>query len=428
MKDWKLTGRLMGFLHKRFKELMLEKVDDPRDSKGKRWQLGSFLRAVVSGMISGQKSLRDVESMTDEMSMDTRKLLGIKKRIPDTTMRDCLVNLLPSSLREILHLIVHSAIRRKALEPVGLPCGVVAMDGKWTATKIADKKYTQHHSDDGRGNHIEQLRTVTSCLISSKAKVCLDALPIPPETNEKGIFKNAFDSLLKTYPNLFEIITYDAGGNSEENARYVNDQGVGYVFSLKDDQKTIFEESKRLLGDLTSDQKSAETRDYIGGKTIIRRLWKTTEIAGWHGWDHLRMVIRVQSITLDDMTGGIESTEDRYFITNVHIGRLKNEQWLMLIRLHWGVENNCHNIWDRIFREDDHPWIYEPQGMLAIQLLRRLSYNLMALFRGVTQRSEDKREMPWKDLMRQFYLAFIRFTSIHLPTGSKLKENFTTSH
>jgi hypothetical protein len=427
MKDLKLTGRLMGFLHKRFKELNLDDVDDPRDKQGKRWQLPALLRAVVAGILSGQKSLRDVEMMTTELSPLARKLLGLKKRLPDTTIRDCLVRLSPASLRKRLHQSIHSANRRKALVAFGLPCGVVAMDGKWTSTNIADATYTQHHSGGDKGKPGERLRTVTSCLISSRAKVCLDAFPIPPATNEKGIFKRVFDALLAVYPGLFEIITYDPGANSEANARYVNEKGVGYVFGLKADQRTLFDEAKRQLGGLSSRDALAETRDFIAGKTVIRRLWKTTEMADYCGWSHLRMVLRVQATVINERIGGIESIEDRYFVTNVHRGRLTDVQWLTVIRRHWAVENNCHNTWDRLLREDDRVWIREPQGMLVVQLLRRIAYNLMTLFRDVTQRSEEKRAMPWKDLMREFYLAFVRFTFTHLLPGSRLKRAFATS-
>ncbi len=66
-KDWKLTGRLMGFLHKRLKELDLDDVDDPRDKRGRRWKLSTILGAVIAGIICGQKCLHDVEEMTQDL-------------------------------------------------------------------------------------------------------------------------------------------------------------------------------------------------------------------------------------------------------------------------------------------------------------------------------------------------------------------------
>ena len=88
------------------------------------------------------------------------------------------------------------------------------------------------------------------------------------------------------------------------------------------------------------------------------------------------------------------------------------------MRRHWGVENECHNTWDKIFREDDRPWFEAgeaaPQGALVVMLLRRIAYNLLALFRSVTQRSEENRQMPWKDLMRWVYNTLIAATASDL--------------
>ena len=83
-------------------------------------------------------------------------------------------------------------------------------------------------------------------------------------------------------------------------------------------------------------------------------------------------------------------------------------QWLLLVRLHWGVENNCHHTLDTAFEEDDRPSIESsPRGMLAGAILRRLAYNLLTLFRSVTQRSDTRRATPWLDLLRWFYNAII---------------------
>ena len=64
--------------------------------------------------------------------------------------------------------------------------------------------------------------------------------------------------------------------------------------------------------------------------------------------------------------------------------------------------------WDAIFREDERPWIKNhPKGALVVALLRRIASNMVALFRSVTQRSEEKRKTPWKNLLRQIYNAVI---------------------
>ena len=72
------------------------------------------------------------------------------------------------------------------------------------------------------------------------------------------------------------------------------------------------------------------------------------------------------------------------------------------------MENQCHHTWDTAFREDERPWIVtEPQGTVVLMLLRRIAYNALALFRSVTQRSEERRATPWKTLLRWVYNTLI---------------------
>ena len=72
---------------------------------------------------------------------------------------------------------------------------------------------------------------------------------------------------------------------------------------------------------------------------------------------------------------------------------------LNVVRSHWGVESNHHTL-DTAFAEDDRPWIEaDEQGMLAVLLLRRIAYTLLALFRAVTLRSDEHRSMRWKALL-----------------------------
>ena len=85
--------------------------------------------------------------------------------------------------------------------------------------------------------------------------------------------------------------------------------------------------------------------------------------------------------------------ENRYFVSSLPPSRLTPAQWLLLVRQHWGVENEFHGTLDLAFEEDDHLWIEaHPRGAVVTALLRRVAYNLLTLFRGVTQRSKEKRD------------------------------------
>ena len=78
--------------------------------------------------------------------------------------------------------------------------------------------------------------------------------------------------------------------------------------------------------------------------------------------------------------------------------------------VHWAVENNCHWVFDTAFAEDDRPWILVPQGMVVTILLRRIAFNMLALFRAVTLRGTRSRATPWPALLRAFARALIRAT------------------
>jgi hypothetical protein len=126
--------------------------------------------------------------------------------------------------------------------------------------------------------------------------------------------------------------------------------------------------------------------------------------------EELRRPLHAESETLD-ANGRRTVLENRYFVASLPASRLTAKQWLLLVRLHWGVENNCHHTLDTAFDEDDRPWIESsPRGMLVVAILRRLAYTLLALFRSITQRSDERRATPWLDLLRWFYNAVISAT------------------
>jgi hypothetical protein len=331
-------------------------------------------------------------------------------------MRDVLCQMSPRALRGGIRALIRAAHRRKALEPDRLPFGVLAMDGKGTALTGCDDLYAQRQSQGDGEQFTSVLRTITCSLVSAAAKPCIDAIPIPASTNEMGHFAIALYEVVRAYGALrmFRLVSYDAGACSRENASVVRELDLHYLFGLNSSQPTLFAEAKRLLEHLPAASADAESEDIVGANVIIRRLYITEEMARFDGWEHLRTVIRIESETRT-RDGDVVGRENRYKISSMSRVALGDGQWLRVARLHWGVENNCHNTFDTALSEDDKPWIEDcPRGALAVLLLRRIAYNLLALFRSVTLRSEERRAMPWTDLLRGFAYAFVALTEAHL--------------
>jgi hypothetical protein len=121
-------------------------------------------------------------------------------------------------------------------------------------------------------------------------------------------------------------------------------------------------------------------------------------MVGYHGWTHLRTVLRVRWETLAH-NGTVLAEMERYFVSNAAVGDYTPWQWLDIVRAHWQVENGVHKTLDVSFREDDRPWSRNPAAMLALMILRRIACNAMAIFRAHSLREERPGLIPWRELM-----------------------------
>ena len=355
-------------------------ITDPRDPRGQRWPLLSLLWALFYGMLAGCRTLRQVEDLTDELGPTGRR--RVPRRVPDTTLADLIPHLDAEQWRQVLHRQVRTLWRGKCLRPVKLPCGVVSIDGKGMGALDHDADGTAqkaHRAHDGSCYWLG--RTLRAVLTSAVARTALDQMPIGTKTNEMGMFKPFFSGLMAAYGggDLFEIATVDAGMTSKANAEVVAAAQKGYVMALKGTQPELYAEAKRLLDPLTAGPPCAQTEDRAQGRLIRRSLYRTCEIAGYHDWTHLRQAWLVRQERIE--AGGRVTVEDRYFLTNLHVGRLSGAQSLQVVRGHWGIENDCFWSLDAQFGEDSLPWVTAGRAVEVLGLLRLLAYNLLQLCR-----------------------------------------------
>ena len=400
-------------------ELALDKVPEVRGRRGKkRWRVSTILRAVVVGLVAGCKGLGELEELTGLLSRPMRKLLGLARRLPDTTVRDVLVRLPATALRKCIYAQVRAARRRKALAPVGLPFGVVAVDGKTTAIGAWDKQYSQKQPHSEGGGAHGAVRTLSCTLVSSRAKVYLDAVPVPSATNETGAFPAALDSLRKAYGPRppYSLVAADAAQCTRANDTLIcNEHGLHYLLRLKDSQPTLYAEATRLFSPRRKPVLAAQSHEVRKPYEEHRRLYISGELAKFDGWANLQTVLRVDRDKVHLGTGEMLHQGSRYFISSLPVDALTPQQWLRLVRCYWAVENEGHHTLDTALTEDDRPWITaDPQGMVAVLLLRRLAYNILALYRGVTLRSEDNRLMPFKRLIRRIWTVLVAATAADL--------------
>ena len=407
--------RMAGLLAARLSELRLDQVADPRYRRGRRWPLVALLKTALVAQLAGARGTADAEQLTTRFSRTMRRRLGIGRRVPDTTLRDTLCRLDPDETRAVLHRSVAAADRRKALVPEHLPYGVVAMDGKSVTLPSWDADYVQRHVTDG-GKAFGLLRTITSSLVSARGAPCLDAFPVPASTNECGAFIAAFAELMRVHGHRFQLITYDAGAASADNAATVVAAGKDYLFALKQDQPLKLDTARRKL-----DGKPvvSRTEDVLSNRRSVVRTLRLAGVGSLSSgkmpifWSSTKTIVEVTAETIVD--GEVTAREVHYYLSSIARDALSPSHWLLVVRRHWGVENDCHKTFDVAFGEDDHPWItMAPQGTLVALLLRRIAYNLLSLFRSVTQRSDERRAIPWKQLMGWVEWTLHAATDLHV--------------
>ena len=425
MKE-RAVRRVAGWLRARLPELALDEVPDPRAREG-RWSLAQILRATLAGLMAGCRSLSESEALTEGLAPAMRWRLGLPRRLADTTARDALCRVPLEGVRAVLHRAVKAAWRRKALEPAGLPFGVVALDGKVTALPTLNHPLVQNRTTE-QGMPYGLVRTVTCALVSAAGRPCIEVVPIPGDTNEVAFFQTAFRRLSETHGGLFDVVTYDAGALSEGNAKAVVDAGKDYLFALKGEQRTMFKLATELLD---PHDVAAHTVDVLDNQTTVTRTltllavdpsWSYDRSKGPEEsvWSHAGTFLRVEY--LKRRGGQIIEQDARMFVTSLQCDRLTPAQWLLLVRSHWGVENQNHHTLDTAFAEDDRPWIEaDPHGMLAVLILRRIAYTLLTLYRAVTLRSDEGRATRWKALLMSVRDVLIAATEDQL-AGLRLRE------
>jgi hypothetical protein len=401
---------------------------DPRQRAKVNHPMSSVMWSLELALLSNQPTLRDAEEMTGSLGSWAKSL--VPESVSDTTLDTEARRLDADYLLGRLVLRMRDFHRSKMLNPVGLPCGVVTVDGKNLATLDHDAGGTGHaRSSDNEKWHLSKaeeasrgasyflMPALRATLSSAEAKPCIYQLPLPTKTGESTVFPALIDGLKQAYGHgeLFEIIDADAGLTSLGNASRVIEAGWHYVFGLKGNQPELFSEAQKLLIPLSQTTQPEVQRPWESrnGKWIRRSLWRTSEMVGMENsvgkWTHLRQTWLVRQETR--VPGKPVEIEDRFFITSLPWDALSPVQILLLVRNHWAIENDCFNSLDLQWHEDAGRWCTKGLAVWGLGVLRLLAYNTAQMLRR--RRLRKKREdgtwllpMSWRSLFKTIEKAF----------------------
>lgn len=103
----------------------LDKIEDPRNASGRRYKLGSILKLLLAGLLSGRQSLTQIVLWGRSLSRGALKLLGFEKSMPCIATLSNLLRRL--EVQKVEKELSSYTLKGQALLPVGTH---LALDGK----------------------------------------------------------------------------------------------------------------------------------------------------------------------------------------------------------------------------------------------------------------------------------------------------------
>lgn len=392
-----------------------EEIEDPRDPRGVRHGHYGLLALLVAGFAVGRTVLRRMEELSVDLGRAGRKVLGLPKKVADTTLYRLVSAQHPAGFRETVKTMVREAVARKDVQNDLFPVGVMSFDGKsvWTSTRrqVEGAKLSTTAPDVT----VASFSSLRAVLTSSTVRPCVDMELIAAKEGEAPAFREVFPRVKDSFGKLFLIVTGDAGLLCRENAKLVTEHGKHYVFGLKGNQEKLHALAERAFAG-SQGRPHAKSEERRGGNTIVREL-HTLSVYDAPAVDveGAEQLWRLTQMTFPPK--GKPTQESRYYLSSVPLRLLTPTQQLRLVRLHWGIENNHNWTMDTMLLEDDrHPCQTSKAAIEVICWLRLIAYNLLAAWRARLPK-KDRLPTSWARAMELFRDVLVTVTSeAPLPT------------
>lgn len=333
-------------------------VQDPRLKRTQKHKLIDIIIIAVCGVISSCETWVEIEEYGNLKKDWFKNFLELPGGIPshDTFGRVfSLIN--PQEFQQAFYNWTKATFNIDNDE-------IIAMDGKYFKSSLTKK-----------GDPRSVVGMVSAW--ASNAGIAL--------AQKKADFKKSGEKQI--YKDLIEIldlkgatVTMDAYGCHANITNLIVDKGGNFVVGVKDNQKIIHNELKRIFQ--LKKTKSFETKEKSHGRNETR-LCNTIDfdiediphsspriLSRLKEWKGIKSAVEI--ISTRELNGKI-STQRRYYISSLPSNP---ERELHVIRSHWGVENKLHYVLDVAF-DEDHSRIRLGHAAENMGVLRRLAINLL---------------------------------------------------
>ena len=332
-------------------------LEDPRlDNHNRRHNLHDILVITILGTVCGADTWMEISAFGEAKQDWLKAFLELPNGIPSHDTFGRVFSLLDADEFEICFC---NWIKSLTLD---IKKEIIAIDGK-----------TLRRSHN-RGRNQPALHLVGAW--ASQNRVMLGQIKTAEKSNEI----TAIPELLDMIDVKDSIVTIDAMGCQKEIAKKITSGQADYVLSLKENQKTLYEDIKEIFIksqaclykkvlhrkkiEKVRDHGRVETRRY----TLISARDSLMFELRWPGLKGIGKLETVRTVKHEV----IKST--RYFITSLAYEDI--DDFIKAVRNHWQIEINLHWSLDVSFREDESR-VRQGNAAENLAIVRRIALNLL---------------------------------------------------
>jgi predicted transposase YbfD/YdcC len=343
------------------------KIEDPRrKTKNKKYPLIEVIVIAFLAVMSGADGWESIERYGVMRKKWLGKFLTLAEGIPKHDVYRRVFGAIRSELLESCFMNWVRDIKQNIKKEV------IAIDGKTVRGMATQSRFKV-------GTEVKAIHLVSAW--ATENELVFGQV----QTEEKSNEIQAIPVLLEQMAITGCIITIDAMGCQYEIAEKIIKKEADYVFSLKGNQESLYEEVKEYWDMLDFEKPAAEQGNYIRfrsvstydekhGRKEMRDYAVSDDIEWLRGefpqWKSIKSIGMVESTRETGIGEG--KTERRYFISSLGCDE---ELFAHAVRAHWGIENRLHYILDVVYGEDASR-VRKDYGPRTLALIRKIALTI----------------------------------------------------
>jgi predicted transposase YbfD/YdcC len=329
-------------------EKIREKFEEIADERHKGYikhKLADILILVMCGILCGLKTLEENASYGKNKREFLNKSFGVENTASKSTLSRTL-NMIngETTVPKVVEIMRDNAAN------IG---NILAVDGKTIRSTIKG------------GNPYSALQILTAYMTESS--IVLGQETVNEKTNEIPVFQE----MLKYIDVTGKTVTADSLHCQTETCKKIIDGDGDYVIGLKENQKTLLEETVLFMSDplnaedIETYEAAPEKNSGRLEKRKCRKISDVSWLSMYKDWIGIKSIFSVERTTIaKDKT----TNETSYYITSLDV---PPERLLKVVREHWKIEA-MHWLLDVVLGEDECRILSE-NGLKNMNIFKKLS-------------------------------------------------------